>query len=127
MPHVVEPRPDAQHRAGLGAGGLSLQPDTPVERLQPFLGDLDLVLVMSVFAGFGGQRFLPEVLPKVAALRQMGFRGEVAMDGGIGLPTIAQAARAGVNVFVAGTAVFGATDRRARLLELRQAAVAAAG
>lgn len=105
--------------------GLSLQPDTPAERLRPYLARLDLVLIMSVFAGFGGQRFMPEVLPKAQALRAMGFAGEISMDGGIGVATIAEAAAAGVNAFVAGTAVFGAADRRARIAELRALAAAA--
>lgn len=112
-------------RARGAKAGLSLQPDTPAEALRPFVGELDLVLVMSVFAGFGGQKFMPEVLPKVAALRAMGFGGEVAIDGGIGPSTIAAAAKAGVNVFVAGTAVFGASDRAARIAELRALAAAA--
>ena len=102
--------------------GLSLQPDTPVERLQPFLAEVDLVLVMSVVAGFGGQKFRAGVLPKVQALRDMGFAGEISMDGGIGPETIAESAAAGTNVFVAGTAVFGAEDRAARIDHLRQVA-----
>ena len=68
---------------------------------------------------------MPSVLPKVRALRGLGFRGEVSMDGGIGASTIADAARAGTNVFVAGTAVFGASDRQARIAELRRLAAAA--
>ena len=104
--------------------GLSVQPDTPVAALAPYLDQLDLVLVMSVFAGFGGQKFMPAVLPKAAELRRLGFRGEISMDGGIGGSTIGQAAAAGTNVFVAGTAVFGAADRPARIAELRQAALA---
>lgn len=104
--------------------GLSLQPDTPVERLRPYVGELDLVLVMSVFAGFGGQKFMPEVLPKVAALRAMGFGGVVSIDGGIGPKTVGTAAAAGVDAFVAGTAVFGSPDRAARIAELRQLAEA---
>jgi ribulose-phosphate 3-epimerase len=107
--------------------GMSLQPDTPAAALEPFLPNLDLVLVMSVFAGFGGQKFMPEVLPKVAALRALGYAGEVSMDGGIGPGTIAQSAQAGTNVFVAGTAVFGAPDRAARIAELRRLAGAARG
>ncbi|MEO6594306.1 MAG: ribulose-phosphate 3-epimerase [Planctomycetota bacterium] len=99
--------------------GLSLQPDTDPARLAPFVERLDLVLVMSVFAGFGGQKFMPSVLPKIAELRRLGFRGEVSMDGGIGGTTIGDSARAGTNVFVAGTAVFGAEDRKARIAELR--------
>jgi ribulose-phosphate 3-epimerase len=102
--------------------GLSLQPDTPVERLAPYLDQLDLVLVMSVFAGFGGQKFMPEVLGKVGELRQRGFAGEISMDGGIAPDTIAASAAAGTNVFVAGTAIFGVADRAGRIAALRAAA-----
>ena len=112
-------------RARGAKAGLSVQPDTPVQRLQPFVDRLDLVLVMSVFAGFGGQKFMPAVLPKVQELRRLGFVGEVSMDGGIGPQTIADSARAGTNVFVAGTAVFGADDRKGRIAELRRSAGAA--
>ena len=105
--------------------GLSIQPDTPVERLVPYLDQLDLVLIMSVFAGFGGQKFMPEVLPKVGELRARGFKGEISMDGGIGPDTIAASAKAGTNVFVAGTAVFGVAERAARIAELRSAATSA--
>ena len=115
----------ARVRARGALAGLSLQPDTPADALAPFVEAMDLVLVMSVFAGFGGQKFMPSVLPKVARLRELGFRGEVSMDGGIGPATIADSARAGTNVFVAGTAVFGAPDRTARIAELRALATAA--
>lgn len=115
----------AHIRARGKRAGLSLQPDTPPAALAPFVSQLDLVLVMSVFAGFGGQKFMPSVLPKVAALRELGFRGEVSMDGGIGSTTIGDAAKAGTNVFVAGTAVFGGKDRAARITELRHLAAAA--
>lgn len=102
--------------------GLSVQPDTSVSRLQPYIKDLDLVLIMSVFAGFGGQKFMTSVLPKAQELRAMGFEGEISMDGGVSPATIADSAAAGTNVFVAGTAVFGADDRKARISELRQLA-----
>lgn len=131
--HVeVEERGDVrallQHIRSRGArAGLSVQPDTPVERLKPYLGALDLVLVMSVFAGFGGQKFKPDVLAKVRQLRDLGFDGEVSMDGGIGPETIAASAAAGTNVFVAGTAVFGVEDRRARIAALRSTAEQARG
>jgi ribulose-phosphate 3-epimerase len=114
-------------RARGARAGLSVQPDTPVSALKPFVGRLDLVLVMSVFAGFGGQKFMAEVLPKLSELRAMGYAGEVSMDGGIAAGTIAQSAAVGTNVFVAGTAVFGAPDRKARIAELRELAVAARG
>ena len=100
--------------------GLALNPDCAIERIRPYLDLLDLVLVMSVYAGFGGQKFMPAVLDKVRTLRKdYGFTGDVEMDGGIGLATIAQCAAAGTNVFVAGTAVFSAPDVRARISELR--------
>ena len=102
--------------------GLSVQPDTPISRLKPYIQDLDLVLIMSVFAGFGGQKFMTSVLPKAQELRALGFDGEISMDGGIAPATIAGSAAAGTNVFVAGTAVFGADDRKARISELRQLA-----
>jgi len=106
--------------------GLAVQPDTPVQRLAPYLEQLDLVLVMSVFAGFGGQKFMTDVLSKVAELRELGFGGEVSMDGGISPKTIGAAAAAGTNVFVAGTAVFGAEDRKSRIAELRDCAASGA-
>jgi ribulose-phosphate 3-epimerase len=102
--------------------GLSVQPDTPISRLKPYIQDLDLVLIMSVFAGFGGQKFMTSVLPKAQELRALGFDGEISMDGGIAPSTIADSAAAGTNVFVAGTAVFGVDDRKARISELRQLA-----
>ncbi|MFK7743311.1 MAG: ribulose-phosphate 3-epimerase [Planctomycetota bacterium] len=105
--------------------GLSVQPDTPIERLRPYLDQLDLVLIMSVFAGFGGQKFMPSVLAKATQLREMGFQGEISMDGGIAPASIGDSAAAGTNVFVAGTAVFGADDRTARIAELRALAEAA--
>ncbi|GAB4158987.1 MAG: ribulose-phosphate 3-epimerase [Planctomycetota bacterium] len=102
--------------------GMALQPDTDPSALRPHLRSLDLVLVMSVFAGFGGQAFMPEVLPKVRALREAGFSGAISMDGGISPETIGASAGAGTDVFVAGSAVFGAEDRRRRIAEMRQIA-----
>ena len=103
--------------------GMAINPDTPVERLKPYLANLDLVLVMSVFPGFGGQKFIADVLDKIRVLRgDYGFTGDVEIDGGIGLDTIGPAAAAGANVFVAGTAVFGAPDLRVRISELRDRA-----
>jgi ribulose-phosphate 3-epimerase len=108
--------------------GLALNPDADVHRLAPYLAEVDLVLVMSVFAGFGGQAYMPEVTQKVTVLREeLGFRGEIEMDGGIGPDTIAHSAAAGTNVFVAGTAVFRAPDVNARIAELRHKAEQARG
>jgi ribulose-phosphate 3-epimerase len=99
-----------------------LNPDTPLERAEPLLPEVDLVLVMSVFPGFGGQRFLPEVLEKVRALKRRGFEGEVSIDGGIDEATAPAAIDAGADVLVAGTAVFGRPDRRAAIRALRSRA-----
>jgi ribulose-phosphate 3-epimerase len=85
-----------------------------------------MVLVMSVFPGFGGQSFMPEVLESVSALRgDLGFTGEIEMDGGVDLNTIESCAAAGTNVFVAGTAVFRAPDVPQRIADLRELASAA--
>jgi ribulose-phosphate 3-epimerase len=108
--------------------GVAINPPTPVERLEPALDHVDMVLVMSVNPGFGGQSFMPEVLPKVEALRgRYGFGGDVEMDGGIAPATIADCAAAGADVLVAGSAVYGADDPAARVGELRRLAEAAAG
>ena len=105
---------------------MALNPDADVRRLEPYLPSLDMVLVMSVFPGFGGQKFMAEVLDSVRLLRgELGFDGEIEMDGGIAPDTIAACAGAGTNVFVAGTAVFGAADVPARICELRSKATAA--
>ena len=107
--------------------GVALNPDTPVDRVVPLLGLVDMVLVMSVFPGFGGQKFMPEVLSKTGALRRVhGFRGDVEMDGGIHPGTVAACAAAGANVLVAGTAVYGEKDMAGAIRTLREKAVAAA-
>ena len=105
---------------------MALNPDADVRRIEPYLRLLDMVLVMSVFPGFGGQKFMAEVLDNVRTLRgELGFEGEIEMDGGIAPETIEACAGAGTNVFVAGTAVFGAADVKARITELRSKAAAA--
>jgi ribulose-phosphate 3-epimerase len=103
--------------------GVALNPDTPVERVVPILDLVDMVLVMSVFPGFGGQKFMGEVLPKVEALRGTHrFTKDVEMDGGINLDTISLCAAAGANVLVAGTAVYGEKDLGAAVRSLRERA-----
>jgi ribulose-phosphate 3-epimerase len=91
--------------------GLALNPDTPFEAVEPYLGDLDLLLCMTVFPGFGGQGFIADVLPKVAQARAAVDAGALALDlevdGGIDVTTAPEAAAAGANVLVAGTAIFG--------------------
>jgi len=111
--------------AGVKVVGVALEPNTPVEQLGPVLDELDLVLIMSVFPGFGGQRFMPEVLRKVEWLVQSGYRGHIEMDGGLNAETIPRCAASGANVLVAGSAIFGASDRAGTITSFRQSATAA--
>ncbi|HUA95225.1 MAG TPA: ribulose-phosphate 3-epimerase [Acidimicrobiales bacterium] len=108
--------------------GLAANPDTPFEALEPWLDAVDLVLCMTVFPGFGGQRFMPAVLPKVArvyeAAQAGGLQLDIEVDGGIDQATVADTARAGANVFVAGSAVFSADDPLAAVEAILAAASA---
>ena len=102
----------------LGAqAGISLNPDTPVERVLPFLDAVDLVLVMSVFPGFGGQSFIESVLPKIETLaRERDARGldfRIEVDGGVDARTAPLCLAAGADTLVAGTAFFKAADKPA--------------
>jgi len=106
--------------------GVAVNPPASVEPLRPFLDRVDLVLVMSVHAGFGGQSFIPEMLEKTRCLRAWGYDGDVEMDGGITDKTVAACATAGANVFVAGTYLYRAADLRGALQTLRARAGAAA-
>ncbi len=100
--------------------GLVINPDTDVSVLTPFLERLDMVLVMSVFPGFGGQSFMGEVLEKVVTLRgEMAYTGEIELDGGIDPETAPLAIEAGATVLVAGSAIFGKPDRAAALAAIR--------
>jgi ribulose-phosphate 3-epimerase len=94
---------------GLRAG-LALNPDTPFEAVRPYLGDVDLMLCMTVFPGFGGQSFIGDVMDKVrrvrAAVEHDALRLDIEVDGGIDTETAPVAAAAGANVFVAGSAIF---------------------
>jgi ribulose-phosphate 3-epimerase len=91
--------------------GLALNPDTPFEAVEPYLDQVDMVLCMTVFPGFGGQSFMAEVMPKVAQVKAAAAAGnltlDIEVDGGIDIHTAPTAASAGANVFVAGSAVFG--------------------
>jgi ribulose-phosphate 3-epimerase len=98
--------------------GVSLKPETPLGRVESHLKNLDLVLFMTVNPGFGGQAFMPEVMQKVKDLRTK-FSGDIEVDGGINQETSREAVKAGANVLVAGTAIFGRTDTAQAILELR--------
>ncbi len=116
-------------RAKGARAGVALNPATPVEAVEALLGEVDLVLVMTVEPGFGGQELLPVCLPKVRRLRAAvtdgGLGVRLQVDGGITAATIAGAARAGADTFVAGSAVYGADDPAAAITALRTAAGAA--
>jgi ribulose-phosphate 3-epimerase len=103
-----------------------LNPSTPAVAVEPVLGDLDQVLVMTVNPGFGGQEFIASVLPKLETLRrwidERGLAVALEVDGGISPKTIGRARGAGADVFVAGSAIFGATDYAAAIAALRYAA-----
>lgn len=111
--------------------GMALRPATPVEPYLDMLGELDLLLIMTVEPGFGGQKFLDLTLPKLrrAAEAIRGSGGTVALqvDGGISEETIGRAAEAGADVFVAGSAVYGADDPAEAIASLRSVASCAAG
>lgn len=115
-------------RAGARAG-LALKPATPVEPFVDLLPEVDMLLVMTVEPGFGGQPFLDVCLPKVRrareAVRAAGLDVWVQVDGGISPATIERAAEAGADIFVAGSAVYGAPDAAAAVEELRALAAAA--
>lgn len=122
----VETTPDPVHAAKelrkLGCNvGITLNPDTPADRLFAALDHVDMVLVMSVFPGFGGQEFMPEVLPKAAQIkRRLRPDQRLEIDGGIHTGTIRQARDAGVDWFVVGSAVFGKHDRAVAIADLRR-------
>jgi ribulose-phosphate 3-epimerase len=113
---------DAFRRHGVPEVGVALNPDTAVERVYPILDAVDLVLVMSVFPGFGGQKFMQEVLPKTRALRTRGYAGHVEMDGGLNAETLPACAAAGADVLVSGSALFGAPDMGAAVRRFRDLA-----
>lgn len=100
---------------------IALNPDTTLYRIRPVLDRLSMVLVMSVFPGFGGQRFIPEVIPRIKELRDAGFDGDIEVDGGIDPTTAGLVVAAGANVLVAGSSIFGKPDRGAAIAALRSA------
>ena len=100
--------------------GVSLNPLTPLSKIKGVLDSIDFVLVMSVNPGFSGQRFMPQVLPKIRKLRTI-FRGEIAVDGGIDDKAAAELIKAGANILAAATFIFGSTDYKKAIQRLRNA------
>ncbi|MFG6401378.1 MULTISPECIES: ribulose-phosphate 3-epimerase [unclassified Microbacterium] len=124
---AAEPVALARRLRAIGArAGVAVKPATPVEGLFEILDEFDQILVMTVEPGFGGQSFMPETMPKLASLadeaRRRGSSVWLQVDGGISEATIAQAAEAGADTFVAGSAVFGAEDPDAAIRALRASA-----
>ncbi|WP_280485211.1 ribulose-phosphate 3-epimerase [Nocardia farcinica] len=118
-------------RAAGAKAGLSVKPNTPIEPYLEILKHFDTLLVMSVEPGFGGQSFIPHVLDKARTVRRLVDSGElrllVEIDGGINADTIEQAAEAGIDCFVAGSAVYNTDDPGATVAKLRRRAAAARG
>ena len=104
--------------------GLAINPDMPVEEVFPFLDDADFILVMSVFAGFGGQAFIPETFDRVrklkAEIRRRGLDCKIEVDGGVGLSNAKELHKAGVDIAVAGSSVFKSEDPSATIAAMRR-------
>ncbi|MGZ4797831.1 MAG: ribulose-phosphate 3-epimerase [Acidimicrobiia bacterium] len=122
-----DPRPlfDRMRAHGMRVG-LVLNPDTPLDAVIPYLAEIDILLFMSVHPGFGGQAFIPEVLDKVREARALvderGFAVELEIDGGINLDTAPEAAAAGADILVAGSAIFHRDDPADAARRIREAA-----
>lgn len=104
--------------------GVSLNPATPVSALECVLGEVDLVLVMSVNPGFGGQKFIPQTLEKIKQLdairKEQGYAYQIEIDGGVSLDNVKMIRDAGCDIFVAGSAVFGAEDITQRVKDFNE-------
>ena len=127
-----EPAPFAQQIRSLGvAPGISINPDIAVERLLPHLELFDYVLLMSVYPGFGGQKFIPEVMDKIRTVREYVDKHRLAtkiqVDGGVDAHNAAEVAAAGADILVMGTAFFGATDRAGLVRNVAELPTATAG
>lgn len=107
----------------LGVGcGVSVKPGTPAETLLPYLSQLDLILIMTVEPGFGGQRFMTEQVEKIRFLRENGYEGIISVDGGVNLENAKMLRDAGATRLVMGTAFFGADDKKQVVKSLKELA-----
>lgn len=108
---------------------MAISPDTPVDAIVPYLPMLDMVLVMTVRPGFGGQKLIPETIEKVKEVRRLidegGYSCDIEVDGGISAGNVGLLTSAGANVIVAGSAIFGAPSARRAIVSMRTAAAAA--
>ncbi|MCH7840707.1 MAG: ribulose-phosphate 3-epimerase [Planctomycetes bacterium] len=124
-----EPLALVEHIRNLGVSvGVSLNPTTPVSTIQSIIDAVDLVLVMSVWPGFGGQKFIEDVLEKIEEIKgRLGPHQRLEIDGGIDVATIGLAAKAGADTFVAGTAIFRQADPVKAMHELERLAISQNG
>jgi ribulose-phosphate 3-epimerase len=110
-------------RAAGKKAGLAINPHTPIGSIDPYLGQFDLLLVMTVEPGFGGQPFMEDMLPKIRAAAEMRDKAaldfRITVDGGINVETARKCREAGANIMVAGTSVFRAKDRAAEIAAMR--------
>ena len=106
--------------------GIAVNPDKPVDLFIPYLSQIDLILIMTVFAGFGGQKFIPEVLPKIKAVyketHRINHKVDIEVDGGINNETARICAENGANIFIAGSYVFNSSDYSQPIGDIRNAA-----
>lgn len=104
--------------------GAALNPATPLESLDYIMADLDLVMIMTVNPGFGGQEFIPTMLPKIEQLKRIitkqKLNTEIEVDGGIKMANIGELARRGGDIFVAGSGIFGTPDRKETIRQMRE-------
>ena len=100
--------------------GVSLNPNTPLSKIKHILDDVDIVLIMSVYPGFAGQKFIVDVLPKIKQLRELKPMLNIQVDGGITSETAPLAVAAGANILVAGSAIFKQKNRKKAIAELRE-------
>jgi ribulose-phosphate 3-epimerase len=114
---------DLIHACGVKAG-IVINPDCPVEKIFPYLGKVDYVLLMSVFAGFGGQKFIEDTYARIKAvkaeLQRIDSKALIEVDGGVTTKNAGRLAKAGVDILVAGSAVFRAEDPAAAVTALRE-------
>jgi ribulose-phosphate 3-epimerase len=105
--------------------GVTLNPATPISSVEPILSEVDLLLIMSVNPGFGGQKFIPSVMEKIKAARKMidarGLKVELEVDGGLKVDNVRAISSAGADIFVAGSAIFGSKDYKQTITQMRQA------
>lgn len=105
--------------AGVSAG-VSIKPGTPVTELEPYLDEIDMVLIMTVEPGFGGQRLMSGMIDKVRQLRQMGYTGIIEVDGGVTVENLPELVEAGIDIAVMGTTLFEAANKHEMIASIHQ-------